>query len=89
VRIRVVNEVRSLDGDGHGAYEHFVRDRVIEAEGYCVLRFWNHNVRRDLETVMETIMRHAEQRRPPTRSGFAVLRRIARTLALLTPTGGR
>jgi very-short-patch-repair endonuclease len=64
--------VVELDGDQHGIEEHHerdrVRDRVIAAEGYCVLRFWNQDVLRGLDNVVETIMRHAELRRPPTRS---------------------
>jgi very-short-patch-repair endonuclease len=61
--------VVELDGSQHGTDEHhnrdIVRDRVIAAEGYCVLRFWNDDVLRNLDAVVETIMRCAEQRRPP------------------------
>ena len=67
-----VKLVVELDGDQHGTDEHHerdhVRDRVIAAEGYCVLRFWNHDVLHDLQGVVDTIMRRAEQRRSPTRS---------------------
>jgi len=58
-----------LDGSQHGAIEHYerdiVRDRVLSQEGYLVLRFWNDEVLRDLDRVVETILREAERRRPP------------------------
>jgi very-short-patch-repair endonuclease len=61
-----------LDGGQHGADEHrahdAVRDRVLTSEGYFVLRFWNHEVRRNLDGVVETIVRTVDARRPPTRS---------------------
>jgi very-short-patch-repair endonuclease len=63
--------VIELDGEQHGADEHrerdILRDRVISVEGYLVMRFWNHDVLRNLDTVVEAILREAERRRPPTR----------------------
>ena len=61
--------VIELDGEQHGADESHeydtIRDRLISTEGYRVLRFWNHEVLPDLETVVESILREAEHRRPP------------------------
>jgi very-short-patch-repair endonuclease len=58
-----------LDGSQHGTDTNrardSVRDRVMASEGYLVLRFWNGDVRRDLDGVVETIIREALQRRPP------------------------
>ena len=58
-----------LDGDQHGeAGRHAhdaARDRVIVAEGYCVLRFPNEQVFRDLDGVTEAIVQRVLQRRPP------------------------
>jgi very-short-patch-repair endonuclease len=63
--------VVELDGDQHGTDRHraydAVRDSVIAEEGYCVLRFPNQQVFRDLDGVTESIMRCVLQRRPPTR----------------------
>jgi very-short-patch-repair endonuclease len=60
-----------LDGSQHGTDARHkrdaIRDRVIAAEGYCVLRFWNDEVMRDLDGVIRLIVRSAEERRPPTR----------------------
>jgi very-short-patch-repair endonuclease len=59
--------VIELDGSQHGTDAHhrrdIVRDRVIASEGYCVLRFWNDDVLRDLDAAVATILRVAEQRR--------------------------
>ena len=63
--------VIELDGDQHGAEKQIaydaVRDCVIAAEGYCVLRFPNEQVFKDLDGVIDSIMRSVCQRRPPTR----------------------
>ena len=63
--------VIELDGSQHGADNQHVydavRDSVIAAEGYCVLRFANDEVLRDLGGVTESILRSVEGRRPPTR----------------------
>jgi very-short-patch-repair endonuclease len=40
-RARLVIEV---DGGQHGSERDVERDRVIQAEGYRILRFWNHDV---------------------------------------------
>jgi len=54
---RVVIE---LDGsqhaeDGHRLHDA-VRDAVLKREGFKVLRFWNHFVREDIDTVMDLII---------------------------------
>src|SRR5271157_5130816 len=36
-----------------------VRDAYLAREGWKVLRFWNHEVTRNRESVMETILAHA------------------------------
>jgi very-short-patch-repair endonuclease len=58
-----------LDGSQHGTEANrardSIRDRVIADEGYRVLRFWNGDVRRDLDGAVETIIREALQHRPP------------------------
>jgi very-short-patch-repair endonuclease len=58
-----------LDGSQHGFRKNRARDerrdRAIEAEGYIVLRFWNAEVRRNLDIVVETILREIGKRRPP------------------------
>ena len=54
---RIVIEV---DGGHHGddpqAAHDAVRDRVLQREGFRVLRFWNGAVRQNLDGVMHSIM---------------------------------
>lgn len=63
--------VIELDGSQHGSKEaqcyDGVRDAAIAKEGYCILRFGNGEVVRDLDGVVGAIIRCAEERRPPTR----------------------
>jgi very-short-patch-repair endonuclease len=51
--------VIEVDGAHHGeeaqAAHDAVRDRVLEREGFRVLRFWNSAVRQNLEGVMYSI----------------------------------
>jgi very-short-patch-repair endonuclease len=58
-----------LDGGQHGFRENIAhdakRDEVIAAEGYSVLRFWNNEVRENLDGMIETILREIAKRRPP------------------------
>jgi very-short-patch-repair endonuclease len=60
---RVVIEV---DGGHHGEDEQAahdaVRDAVLEREGFRVLRFWNSEVRQNLDGVMYSIMAALEGR---------------------------
>ncbi|WP_246720909.1 DUF559 domain-containing protein [Methylocystis sp. H4A] len=55
-RTRIVVE---LDGEQHGFDAEALRDekrtRFLEISGYRVLRFWNHEVLRNLESVVDTI----------------------------------
>ena len=48
-----------LDGESHVGRDQpdSVRQHEIEAMGYRVLRFWNHDIYDDQDTVMETIWR--------------------------------
>ena len=52
--------VIEVDGGHHGsdaqAAHDAVRDRVLEREGFRVLRFWNGAVRQNLDGVMYSIM---------------------------------
>jgi very-short-patch-repair endonuclease len=61
-----------LDGTQHGVQSNSrhdaVRDKAIASEGYLVLRFWNNDVRRDLDRVVDVIMREVEARQSPTRN---------------------
>jgi very-short-patch-repair endonuclease len=57
-RRRLIVEV---DGGQHtsvqGQAGDKIRDRAFAQKGYRVLRFWNHEVDRELDAVMETILR--------------------------------
>ena len=65
---RVVIE---LDGGQHGDAAHKVRDqirdRMLTAEGYCVLRFWNVDVLENIDGTVEYIVSMLNNR-PPTRT---------------------
>lgn len=65
-RTRLVIE---LDGSQHGAdAQHardVVRDRVLAAEGYRVLRFQNWELVQDFERVVSDILHEAEKPSPP------------------------
>jgi very-short-patch-repair endonuclease len=51
--------VIEVDGAQHGFDQHLERDRArdawFEAQGYRVLRFWNHDVLTGLDSVLDTI----------------------------------
>ncbi len=69
-RTRLVVEI---DGEQHGFDDERLRDeartRFLEARGYRVLRFWNHEVLRNLESVVDTICAALYQApKPPTPS---------------------
>ena len=51
-RVRIVIEV---DGGQHGGPDDAERTRIIEAEGYRVLRFWNHEVLGNPDGVLAAI----------------------------------
>jgi very-short-patch-repair endonuclease len=58
-----------LDGGQHDPYRERDENRtkVLEAMGYLVLRFWNHNVMRNTNGVLEEILSTVDQHRsePP------------------------
>ena len=62
--------VIEVDGFQHGddlqEAHDAIRDRVLAREGYRVLRFWAGEVRRDLTSVMDQIIRTLEEA-PSTR----------------------
>jgi very-short-patch-repair endonuclease len=48
--------VVELDGSQHAESERDrVRDAFLASRGYCVLRFWNHEVLRETQSVIDTI----------------------------------
>jgi len=55
-RLKLVIE---LDGSHHGDEEELIKDakreRWLEGQGYRVLRFWNHEVKKELDSVLDTI----------------------------------
>jgi very-short-patch-repair endonuclease len=44
-----------LDGGHHNAERDAARTQIIESYGYIVLRFWNHDVLADIDSVLEAI----------------------------------
>ena len=54
--------VIELDGGQHQERQGHdqIRDRQIKARGFCVLRFWNDQVFRETEVVLEQIMQALE-----------------------------
>jgi len=63
-RLRLIIEV---DGAQHGMAERSAKDRKRDAwlgsQGYRVLRFWNDEVRRERDAVLDTIFAVVEERR--------------------------
>ncbi|WP_374544463.1 endonuclease domain-containing protein [Rhodoblastus sp.] len=59
-----------IDGAQHGERAQIShdarRDAVFAAEGFMTLRFWNNDVDRNLDSVIDTIFARAMER-PPTR----------------------
>ena len=55
-----------LDGGQHDHHRErdAVRTRILEAMGYLVLRFWNHDVMRNMDGVLEEILSTVNQQRP-------------------------
>jgi very-short-patch-repair endonuclease len=58
-----------VDGGQHGFDANIEndgeRDRILEGAGYRVLRFWNSQIDRELEGVIETILAALAKRSPP------------------------
>ena len=63
-RLKLVIEI---DGAQHGADSGVERDakrnRWMESQGYRVLRFWNHEILRELDAVLDTIFAAVDERR--------------------------
>jgi very-short-patch-repair endonuclease len=65
-----------LDGGGHNYQAGQIRDRrrseFLARRGVVVLRFWNHQVRRELDSVLQAIWFALEQRQldNPSPSSF-------------------
>ena len=55
-----------LDGSGHDSRlretHDQTRDKFLTAQGIAVVRFWNHQVREELDSVLEAIWLALEQR---------------------------
>ena len=58
-----------LDGGQHSDSEQRARDRArsawLESEGYRVLRFWNHEVLMNMESVLEVVAQALKGREAP------------------------
>jgi very-short-patch-repair endonuclease len=67
-QLRIVIEV---DGAQHGFDEMRRRDETrtayLENAGYRVLRFWNHEIMREIQSVLDTIYTAVAARDLPTR----------------------
>jgi len=54
--------VVEVDGGQHGRDEVIVRDQLrtewFEQEGYNVIRFWNNDVMKNMDGVMQIIAQH-------------------------------
>jgi very-short-patch-repair endonuclease len=59
-----------VDGFQHGAQHHMVadaeRDAFLKSQGIRVLRFWSSRLRKDRETIRDTIWRALQERAPRT-----------------------
>jgi very-short-patch-repair endonuclease len=60
-RMRLVIEI---DGGQHRPERDAARTRMIEAEGYCVIRFWNHEVLGSPEGVWAIVADALRDRHP-------------------------
>jgi very-short-patch-repair endonuclease len=61
--------VIELDGGHHAtgiqARNDAIRDAFFKARGYCVLRFWNHDVMKNIEGVLTIISNALQAKSPP------------------------
>lgn len=59
--------VIELDGGQHASQQHYdeKRSAFLSAQGYRVLRFWNHEVLQQTEAIVAAIMLHCQT--PPPR----------------------
>jgi very-short-patch-repair endonuclease len=55
-----------LDGGQHAEQFVYDSDRTawLEAQGYCVLRFWNNQILNEIESVKEVILHQLSKRTP-------------------------
>jgi very-short-patch-repair endonuclease len=58
-----------LDGGQHTEQVEYDEQRTswLNSQGFRVLRFWNHEVFEDLDSVLEVILNALENRTPPPR----------------------
>ncbi len=54
-----------VDGGQHSAGSDAARTAWLEAQGYRVIRFWNHEVLGNLEGVLQSILMEAERQPHP------------------------
>lgn len=64
-----------LDGSQHGAPEQLLRDAqrdaLLETKGIKVLRFWNHRLRSEKDTVRDTIWQTLQERAPQPQPNYS------------------
>ncbi len=60
-----VKLVIELDGEQHGFDENIKKDKIreqfMETAGWCVLRFWNEEIYKNIDGVRETILIKAHE----------------------------
>jgi very-short-patch-repair endonuclease len=65
--------VIEIDGGGHAEQDQMIADaartRDLESRGYRVLRFWNHEVLRETDAVMQSILDAAQAAAAATARG--------------------
>src|SRR5271156_3618408 len=62
--------IAEADGSQHAeSPRDTIRDAYLESHGWKVLRFWNNEVLRNREGVLETIFAHAQERQGRSSSG--------------------
>lgn len=59
LKARVIVE---LDGSQHDDEQDATRTRFLEAQGFKVVRFWDNDVLRDTDTILEAILSVVENR---------------------------
>ena len=53
-----------IDGGQHAeAAADTERDEFLKSQGYAVLRFWNHDVLINIESVIDTVLHRIKERR--------------------------
>lgn len=60
--------VIELDGGQHATQQSYdaIRDQHIKEQGFTILRFWNHDVMKNIDGVIQTILESLEQTSPPS-----------------------